>query len=117
MDFIRDDIDFTAEARVRGLPGLVFLPVSRLLEYKGEGTVGDAKWKPRLFGLTGSDKEGDRKAPTEAELDAAARGAARGSEMPAGGNTSAGSSNGNNSESSGPGLKKPRLSPLGRPGK
>lgn len=109
VDFIRDDIDFTAEARMRGLPGLVFLPVSRLLEYKGEGTIGDAKWKPRLFGLTGSDKEGDRRVPTEAELDAAARGAARDGEMPASGSDGAEPGSG--------GLKKPRLSPLGRPGK
>jgi hypothetical protein len=78
IDFIRDDIDFTAEVRVRGLPGIVFLPVSRLLEYKGEGTVGDPKWKPRLFGLTGSDKEGDRAAPTKAQLDAAVRDAESG---------------------------------------
>lgn len=71
VDFLNDQIDFKAQARVRGLPGIVFRPVSQLLEFKGEGTVGNPQWKPHLFGLTDTDE--GRKPPTKAELDAAAR--------------------------------------------
>jgi len=67
IDFIRDDIDFNAEVRMRGL-GLLLFPVTQLLAYKGSGTVGDAKWYPRIFG--GGNKD-ERKPPTEAELKAA----------------------------------------------
>ncbi|MEM0898052.1 MAG: hypothetical protein AAGJ79_14340 [Verrucomicrobiota bacterium] len=33
----------------RPLPGLVFLPVSRLLEYEAEGTLSEPRWKPTNF--------------------------------------------------------------------
>lgn len=69
VDFLNDEIDFEAQARVRGLPGLVLRPVSQLLEFKGEGTVGNPQWKPHLFGLTNT-REG-RRPPTKEELDAA----------------------------------------------
>lgn len=71
IDFLNDQIDFKAQARMRGLPGIVFRPVSQLLEFKGEGTVANPQWKPHLFGLTNTEE--GRKPPTEAELDAAAR--------------------------------------------
>lgn len=71
IDFLNDEIDFKAQARVRGLPGLVLRPVSQLLEFKGEGTVGKPQWKPHLFGLT--DTNEGRRPPTDAELDAAMR--------------------------------------------
>jgi hypothetical protein len=64
IDFIRDDIDFNAEVRLRGL-GILLFPVTQLLAYKGSGTVGDAKWSPRIFG--GGNKD-ERKPPTEEEL-------------------------------------------------
>ncbi|MBL9114924.1 MAG: hypothetical protein JNJ83_07925 [Verrucomicrobiaceae bacterium] len=70
IDFIKDAIDFRAQARVRGLPGLVLRPVSQLLEYKAEGSFGKPQWKPHLFGLTSGDDEG-RKKPTNEELTAA----------------------------------------------
>lgn len=65
IDFIRDDIDFNAEVRVRGITGLVLLPVTTLLAYKGSGTVGDTRWNPRIFG--GGNKD-ERKPPTAMEL-------------------------------------------------
>lgn len=65
IDFIRDDIDFNAEVSIRGITGLVLFPVTKLLAYKGSGTVGDAKWHPRIFG--GGNKD-ERKPPTETEL-------------------------------------------------
>lgn len=64
IDFIRDDIDFNAEVRLRGL-GILLFPVTQLLAYKGSGTVGNAKWSPRIFG--GGNKD-ERKPPSEMEL-------------------------------------------------
>ena len=43
IDFIRDALDLTAQVRVRGLPGIVFLPFSELLQYKGEGSISKAQ--------------------------------------------------------------------------
>ncbi|MCB1226116.1 MAG: hypothetical protein KDK99_09930 [Verrucomicrobiales bacterium] len=48
-NFIRDEVDFEAQARFRGLPGLVFRPFSELLEYRAVGSIGDPQWKPSLF--------------------------------------------------------------------
>jgi hypothetical protein len=69
VDFIRDDIDFNAEVRMRGL-GILLFPVTQLLAYKGSGTIGDTKWSPRIFG--GGNKD-ERKPPTEKELREAQR--------------------------------------------
>ncbi|MBN8418798.1 MAG: hypothetical protein J0L73_07790 [Verrucomicrobia bacterium] len=69
IDFIRDDIDFNAEVRMRGL-GILLFPVTQLLAYKGSGTVSDTKWSPRIFG--GGNKD-ERKPPTEKELQEAQR--------------------------------------------
>ena len=49
VDFLEDRIQFEAQAKFRGLPGLVFLPVSEILEYVGEGSVGDPLWRPRYI--------------------------------------------------------------------
>lgn len=69
VDFIRDDIDFNAEVRLRGL-GILLFPVTQLLAYKGSGTIGDTKWHPRIFG--GGNKD-ERKPPTAKELQEAQR--------------------------------------------
>ena len=61
VNFIEDEVEFDAQARFRGLPGLVFRPVSELLEYQARGSIGDPGWKPRLFNLGGGA------ASTEAE--------------------------------------------------
>ena len=55
IDFLEDRIKFYAQAKFRGLPGIVLFPVSQILEYIGEGTVGDPKWRPRFFSI-GSEK-------------------------------------------------------------
>jgi hypothetical protein len=49
VDFLEDRIQFEAQVKFRGLPGLVLFPVSEILEYVGEGTVGNAVWRPRYF--------------------------------------------------------------------
>lgn len=64
IDFIEDDIDFSAQVRVRGLAGVVLLPVSGLLEYKGTGRFEDPKWRPNPFGIVGGKKDGQREAPS-----------------------------------------------------
>ncbi|MFC5453571.1 hypothetical protein [Prosthecobacter fluviatilis] len=69
VDFIRDDIDFNAEVRMRGL-GILLFPVTQLLAYKGSGTLQDTHWSPRIFG--GGNKD-ERKPPTEKELKEAQR--------------------------------------------
>ena len=66
IDFIKDDIDFEAQVRVRGITGLVLRPVSELLEYKGTGTIGKPQWHINPFGIASGKKDGQR-APTSAE--------------------------------------------------
>lgn len=75
VDFLNDNIDFTAQARLRGLPGLVLRPVSELLEFKGEGSVSRPHWRPRYLTLgIGSKNNGDERKPSEAlEAEAAKR--------------------------------------------
>ena len=63
-DFIHDEIDFKAQARVRGIGGLVFFPVSQLLEYQANGTIGDPKWSPTLLGLNTIGKGRNRETPS-----------------------------------------------------
>ena len=64
VDFVRDDIDFNAEVRLRGL-GILLFPVTQLMAYKGSGTLKDTHWSPRIFG--GGNKD-ERAPPTEMEL-------------------------------------------------
>jgi hypothetical protein len=52
-NFIEDKVAFDAQARIRGLPGLVLRPVSELLEYQARGTIGDPAWKSRLLNFGG----------------------------------------------------------------
>lgn len=63
VDFLNDRINFDAQARMRGLPGIVLRPFSELLQYEAAGSVGDPKWTPRLLNLVGSDEDKMRKAP------------------------------------------------------
>ena len=99
IDFIKDNIEFTAQVRARGLPGLVLLPVSELLEYKGAGTVARPVWRSHYFSVSEGRKRDERKPPTAAELDAATRAA---QVVPA---------------SPEPAREKPRTNPLIRTGK
>ncbi len=45
-DFMRDAVDGRARVNLRGVPGLLLYPVSKLFEYKAEGTPGKTAWKP-----------------------------------------------------------------------
>lgn len=57
VNFIEDKVAFDAQARVRGLPGLVLRPVSELLEYQARGTIGEPAWKSRLLNFGGGKAE------------------------------------------------------------
>ncbi|MFZ4763664.1 MAG: hypothetical protein ACOYMN_01820 [Roseimicrobium sp.] len=63
VDFLEDRIQFEAQARFRGLPGLVLFPVSEILEYVGEGSVGSPLWRPRYF--SGSKEKTEFRKPGE----------------------------------------------------
>ena len=67
VDFIKDDIDFEAQVRVRGITGIVLRPVSELLEYRGEGTAGKPQWHLNPFGIGGGRKEKDGRKPPSAD--------------------------------------------------
>ncbi len=70
IDYVEDRIQFNAQVKFGKLLGLVLFPVSKILEYTAEGTVGDPKWRSRFFS-TSSEKSPFRKgdnpgAPQEA---------------------------------------------------
>ncbi|TDU64555.1 AsmA-like protein [Prosthecobacter fusiformis] len=71
IDFIRDAVDLTAQVRIRGIPGLVFLPFSELLEYRGTGAISDTQWKSNL--LSGNRKTTERAPPSAANMEEAER--------------------------------------------
>lgn len=60
IDFIRDVLDLTAQVRVRGLPGIVFLPFSELLQYKGEGSISKPRWTSKILKGVTPDKRGSK---------------------------------------------------------
>lgn len=64
INFIKDEVDLTAQVRVRGLPGIVFRPFSELLEYRGKGTVKDTQWSPAI--LNAGQREGTQPSKTPA---------------------------------------------------
>ena len=55
VDLIDDDIDFNVEMNLRGAPGVVLYPVSRLFKYKGEGPMAAPDWRPVNFSLPRGD--------------------------------------------------------------
>jgi hypothetical protein len=59
VNFIRDDLDFDAEVRIRGLLAIPTFLLSELLAYHGTGTIENTKWSPKLLGggRTGGSNE------------------------------------------------------------
>ena len=51
IDGVSDDLDLEVEMNARGPLRLVGWPISKLLRYKGEGTLKDPKWKPVNFSI------------------------------------------------------------------
>jgi hypothetical protein len=58
VDLIAQEIDFNAQMNVRGAPGVVLFPVSRLFKYKGEGSISNPTWRPVNFTLPRGDGPG-----------------------------------------------------------
>ena len=51
IDGVNDNLDLEAEMNARGPLRLVGWPISKLLRYKGEGTLEEPKWKPVNFSI------------------------------------------------------------------
>ncbi|MFV1994250.1 MAG: AsmA-like C-terminal region-containing protein [Verrucomicrobiales bacterium] len=49
INCINQAVKFDARMNARGAPGLLLLPVSKLLEYRAEGTISDPQWRPRIL--------------------------------------------------------------------
>ncbi|MFA7002266.1 MAG: AsmA-like C-terminal region-containing protein, partial [Candidatus Omnitrophota bacterium] len=47
--FMTSRLDMSMRINARGIPGIVFYPVSKLLEYISTGTVGSPAWRPRII--------------------------------------------------------------------
>ena len=51
IDGVNDNLDLIVEMNARGPLRLVGWPISKLLRYKGEGTLKEPKWKPINFSI------------------------------------------------------------------
>ena len=51
IDGVNNNLDLKAEMNARGPLRLVGWPLSKLLRYKGEGTLEEPKWKPVNFSI------------------------------------------------------------------
>ncbi len=49
VDYLKDKVDFLARVNLRGAPGMLLFPVSKLFEYAADGTMGEPAWHPRFF--------------------------------------------------------------------
>ena len=49
IHFMTSRLDMSMRLNARGIPGLVFYPVSKLLEYISTGTVADPAWRPKII--------------------------------------------------------------------
>jgi hypothetical protein len=47
--FLDDRLNFNIRLNAQGLPGVLLLPVSKLFEYAGTGTLENPVWKPVLL--------------------------------------------------------------------
>ncbi len=47
--FLTGGLNMNMRINAQGIPGLVFFPVSKILEYHSDGTVADPRWVPRLI--------------------------------------------------------------------
>ena len=49
LDVVRDSVDFDARINLRGAPGLLLYPVSKLFEYHAGGTMNEPGWRPKIL--------------------------------------------------------------------
>lgn len=61
IDIIKDRVDLIARVNLRGAPGLLLYPVSKLFEYGANGSIDQPNWRPRVLNGTfrrgGGEKE------------------------------------------------------------
>jgi len=50
-DLVNSHVDFDARVNLRGAPGLILLPVSKLFEYQADGTLSDPHWHAKHIPL------------------------------------------------------------------
>lgn len=46
-DFVKDELEMTVRINAQGTPGMVLLPLSKILEYTSSGPISNPKWRPR----------------------------------------------------------------------
>ncbi len=49
IHFMTSRLDMSMRINAKGIPGLVFYPVSKLLEYISTGTVAEPSWRPKII--------------------------------------------------------------------
>lgn len=49
IHFMTSRLDMSMRLNAKGIPGLVFYPVSKLLEYISTGTVSEPAWRPKII--------------------------------------------------------------------
>lgn len=49
IHFVTSRLDLSMRINARGIPGIVFYPVSKLFEYISTGTVADPQWRPKII--------------------------------------------------------------------
>jgi hypothetical protein len=69
IHFMTSRLDMSMRINMKGIPGLVFYPVSKLLEYISTGTVAEPAWRPKIIPrFSPKDPAADsRKAPVKAK--------------------------------------------------
>ena len=49
IQLLTGGLDMSMRINAQGIPGLVFFPVSKLLEYHSDGTISDPRWRPKII--------------------------------------------------------------------
>ena len=64
--FLTGGLAMSMRINAQGIPGIVFFPMSKLLEYYSEGTISNPQWSPKIipsiptFGGSNTKKPAER---------------------------------------------------------
>jgi len=58
IHFMTSQLEMSMRVNAKGIPGLVFYPVSKLFEYISTGTVADPGWRPKIIPRIEADSTG-----------------------------------------------------------
>lgn len=63
IHFLTGGLDLDMRINLQGIPGILFFPVSKLLEYHSDGTLDDPRWRPKIVPplAPAKNKPGSRK--------------------------------------------------------